>query len=1102
MPPADAGTTRIQLCGRLKVDFEGRHVTPDLRGRQGRVLLAYLVINRGRPVSRAELITAIWPTSSPSDPSAALRTQLSRLRRALGAKALAGRDTVELHLPEGTWIDVEAAERAIRVADSALKAGDWRDAWAHAHISLNIAGRPFLAGFEAPWVDEVRHELEELELRSREVIARAGIGLGGSELAGAERSARALIRSSPFRESGYLNLMRTLVASGNTAEALRTYDNLRKLLAKELGSAPGGEIQALHRRLLTGAELGPQAVQPDAAPATRIPGGEPLPAPPSLPLPTWLAPRRGVAFVGRTEELGLLSQLWAESIAGTRQIVLVGGEPGVGKTRLVTEFAQRVHGDGATVLYGRADEEATRTFQPLIEALRHWVANAPTTELQRALGPNAATLATLVPEISVRLPAPAVAAEEAPDREGLLDAVVDTLASIAAEHPLLLLVDDLQWADPGSLSILRRLARSTRRDNLMVLATYRETEPSPALAEALADLGRERLFERLRLSGLSAGEVAEMIAAMRGGESEPGLADAIYGDTGGNPFLVEAVVNNMAAGGERNGAGRGRREEIYARGIPDLVREAVAHRVGELGPTAEQVLEIAAVIGREFESELLAEISDLAADEIADALEAAVAAGLLADVPGTLDRYTFSHALFRQTVYAGVAKQRRAMLHGRLGEALERRHGSDPRHLAELARHFGSAGPGAAPKALEYCVRAGAGALGALAFEEAVDYYTQALSALDATGSADERLRCEILLAIGEAEWRSGDASASRETFGRAARLAQGTGDAEAFGRAALNFCEIGWEWYGRRDDEAINLLRSALAKEGVAAPMRARLQARLAALLHFCGEDGQADELSREALELAEVSGSEEALAAALVGRWHTVSGPDGLAERQRLSERLTPLATALRNRDLQLQSLSLQVVVTLETGRFGDLEVAIAEHAKLADRMKQPTAQIHSRAFQAMGALAEGRFGDVEAAIGEMLELGTLTQSSTAVQLSSIELLALYFEQGRIAELEKTVRSLAEGAQTTFAWRAALAYVLAALERSEEARSLLDELAHDDFADLPGDGTKLGVLGSLALTAVQLGEDSKIVAVAELLSAYRDRPVVIGGAAAYAGS
>ena len=251
-PLSEAGATRVQLCGRLKVDFEGRHVTPALRGRQGRVLLAYLVINRGRAVSREELIQAIWPEIPPANPAAALRTQLSRLRSALGTEALAGRDTVELRLPEGTWVDTEAAERAIRVADSAIKASDWKDAWTHAHIALNIAGRPFLAGFQAPWVEEVRRELNELELRARETISRAGIGLGGSELAGAERSARALIRAAPFRESGYLNLMRALVASGNTAEALRTYDELRKLLARELGSAPGTEIQALHRQLLRG----------------------------------------------------------------------------------------------------------------------------------------------------------------------------------------------------------------------------------------------------------------------------------------------------------------------------------------------------------------------------------------------------------------------------------------------------------------------------------------------------------------------------------------------------------------------------------------------------------------------------------------------------------------------------------------------------------------------------------------------------------------------------------------------------------------------------------------------------------------------------------
>jgi DNA-binding SARP family transcriptional activator len=246
----DEIATRIQLCGRLKADVEGHHVTPALRGRQGRVLLAFLALNRNRPVSRDELIAAIWPDDQPVNPSAALRTQLSHLRGALGQDALAGRDTIELRLPEDTWIDVEAAERAIVTAEMALQHEDWRDGWIHAHVSLNIATRPFLAGFHAPWVNEVRDELSETEMRSREAIAAAGIALGGSELPVAERSARAMIRASPFRETGYLYLMTALAASGNTAEALRTYDGLRKLLSSELGTAPGTEVQALHRRLL------------------------------------------------------------------------------------------------------------------------------------------------------------------------------------------------------------------------------------------------------------------------------------------------------------------------------------------------------------------------------------------------------------------------------------------------------------------------------------------------------------------------------------------------------------------------------------------------------------------------------------------------------------------------------------------------------------------------------------------------------------------------------------------------------------------------------------------------------------------------------------
>jgi DNA-binding SARP family transcriptional activator len=453
--PTALGETRIQLCGRLKADVEGRHVTPALRGRQGRVLLAYLVLNRGRPVGRDELIAALWPQTPPADPAAALRTQLSRLRGALGTESLAGRDAVELQLPDATWVDIEAAENAIEASEAALAASEWKQAWAHANVALNISSRPFLAGFDAPWVEEVRRELAELQTRARESLARAGIGLGGSELAGAERSARELVRTVPFRESGYVLLMRALVASGNTAEALRAYERLRKVLREELGTAPGAEIQALHRRLLTGREVGEgvdEELDPQTGGATRAP----LQSGRDLPLPTWLVPARRSPFVGRSGEIGRLGDLWEEAAAGHRQIVLVGGDPGMGKTRLATEFAQGVHdASGALVLYGRADEHGTLSYQPFVEALRHWAINSSADELENSLGRYAGVLARLVPEITIRLSVPQMTEEGELARDRLFDSVTATLSAIAASRPTLLVIDDLHWADQGSLLMFR-----------------------------------------------------------------------------------------------------------------------------------------------------------------------------------------------------------------------------------------------------------------------------------------------------------------------------------------------------------------------------------------------------------------------------------------------------------------------------------------------------------------------------------------------------------------------------------------------------------------------------------------------------------------------
>jgi DNA-binding SARP family transcriptional activator/tetratricopeptide (TPR) repeat protein len=1099
-----AGETRIQLCGRLKADVEGRHVTPALRGRQGRVLLAYLVLNRGRPVSRDELIAALWPQQPPADPAAALRTQLSRLRSALGTHALAGRDAVELQLPDSTWVDVEAAEHAIEAAEAASAASQWREAWAHGNVALNISSRPFLAGFDATWVEEVRRELAELQSRSRESIARAGIGLGGSELAGAERSARELVRTAPFRESGYVLLMRALVASGNTAEAMRAYERLRRVLREELGTAPGAEIQALHRRLLTGRE---RDDDPSSAVPQQTAVQEPRPATAAeLPLPTWLVPARRSPFVGRTGELGQLEDLWEEAAAGQRQIVLVSGDPGMGKTRLATEFAQGVHDSaGAGVLYGRADEHGTLSYQPFVEALRHWAINTPAEDLQSNLGRHAGVLARLVPEITIRLPEPPLVEQGEQPRDLLFDAVTATLSAIAASRPTLLVIDDLHWADPGALLMFRHLARAPHSSRLMVLATHRETEPSDSLAETLADLGREQLFERLRLGGLGPDETAALIASIQGNRSSADLAQAIHAETGGNPFLVEALVQHLAEHGqalEELGAvsGTSTREAIYAGGVPSLVREAVAHRASALGPDVEHVLEVASVVGREFESELLAEVSDLSADSVVASLEMAVTARLLIDVPGTLDRYAFSHSLFRQTVYSALPKGRRTALHKRLAESLERRHGSDPRHVAELARHYSGAGPTAAPKALEYCVRAGAAALGAFSYVEAIEHYSQALVAIDLAASGDEVLRCEVLLALGEAEWRAGHVEYCRETFARAARIARSTADAGALGRAALGFYGDGWERFGAPDPDARHLLESALEADPEDPALRAKLTARLAEVVHSGGDGRRAEELSQEAIEIARSSGDRAALAAALIGRWYAVLRPDGLEERRRLVHELLAVCETLHDRDLSLQAQTLRARVSAETGDIDELSAAIAEHAKLADQSKQPGSQLHSRAYRATRALIRGRFNEVETLAAEVIDLGMVAQSPGALHYSTVELIVLRWEQGRMQELEAPLRELSKRTGAPI-WRAALALMCSEANEEAQARAELEALTADRCAALPVDGNWLAALAFLAMTCTNLGDSERAAELYELLEPYRGRYVAVGAGAACLG-
>jgi DNA-binding SARP family transcriptional activator len=248
-----AASTRIQVCGRLVVVWGGERVEQRLPSRQGRLLFAYLVLTRHRPRSRGALVDAVWPVDPPGTPDSALNALLSKLRGTLGREAIAGRDEPRLVLPPDSYVDLEAASERLHEAESAAALGDWHRAWAPARAALHTAERGFFEGHDAPWIDEVGRTLEDIRLRALECVAEAGIGLGGPELAATERAGRALIEASPFRESGYVHLMRALVARDNVGEAMLVYDRLRTALREELGIAPSPRMQALHAELLQSA---------------------------------------------------------------------------------------------------------------------------------------------------------------------------------------------------------------------------------------------------------------------------------------------------------------------------------------------------------------------------------------------------------------------------------------------------------------------------------------------------------------------------------------------------------------------------------------------------------------------------------------------------------------------------------------------------------------------------------------------------------------------------------------------------------------------------------------------------------------------------------
>jgi DNA-binding SARP family transcriptional activator/tetratricopeptide (TPR) repeat protein len=1095
-------TTRIQLCGRLSVEIDGAQVVGDLRGKQVPLLLAYLVLNRDRPIGREELIGALWPDRAPRSQDAALRTLLSRLRSGLGRSVLTGRDELILDFPEPVWIDVEAAGLEVARAQDALARGDVRSAWALAQVPLNVANRGLLPGSQATWLEPRRRELEDIRLQALEVIGRAGLSLGGTQLASVERAARSLIGTEPYRESGYVLLMEALAAEGNVAEGLRVFERLRRLLRDELGAAPSPETLAVHERLLR-----PLSRPGSAARADRL---RPLA---SIELPAELVARGSTPLVGRKQELDQLGRLWTRareadgelSGEGSRVVVLAG-DPGIGKTRLAAEIARTAYEDGAFVLAGRSSRETLVPYQPFLESLRHYVLNAPFSELRASAREYGSELARLIPELRRRAPdiPPPPSGEPETERYRLFEAVVGLLAEISANAPVLLVLDDLHWADRPTILLLRHLARAADPARLLILVAYRATETettSDGFLDALSELRRDHLLTQLDVAGLTERETAELVRIRTDATPSRAFMRALHEETEGNPFFVEEIVRHLTEAGvqlERAGA-----SALQRFGLPDGVKDVIARRLARLDTQAIEWTRVAAVIGRDFDSALLERVVSLDEDEFLNALDEALAAGLVVESAAKPALYSFSHALIRETLYEGMSAPRRARTHRRVAEALEEAGGGD-RYLTALAHHYTrAAGSQDAEKGIEYACRAGEQATVMLAHEEAAEHYARALEVLERFAPDADSRRCELLLALGEARARAGERPLAREVFRDAAVLAARLGDSAGLARAAIGASSRYVQPPGVVDEELIAMLEQALAMtEGERTVTRIRLLARLCGAIYYSPKRVRMLELSAEASEIAEELGEPEGRALAASARRRAFWDPEHLDQRLSDSTELLTFAREAGDLELALQGHAWLVVDLLEHGDPGAVDAQIEAFASGAERLRQPFYLWHAAVWRAMRALLYGRLEQADELASEALAAGAHAEAITAPQYYAIQLLAIRREQARIAELEEPARQLVSGNPARPAWRASLVTLLCDTDRLEEARAEFEHVVAADFKDIPQDGDWLITMTLLAESCAELRDRRRAAQLHELLLPYREVNVVVGLAVVCLGS